>query len=505
MPDLDPSRQDVSRQELDAILRSDLYSFLRAAFSVLEPGATFTRALYLDVLCHALQNVAAGKINRLVVNMPPRHLKSLVTSVIWAAWMLARKPDSKIAIVCHNDSLAGDLARKCKRLIDSDWYQRFAPQVRVRNDRLRDFDTTAGGGVFSASIGSGITGRGFDIIILDDPQAANDVRSPVERESVQVLFDGSISSRLDDQVRGVIVIVQQRLHEDDLSGHVLARGGWTSITMPLVASEAITFSTSNGVWHRGAGNILCEERFPRDKIDDLRAQIGAQNFETQYQQRPGSSVGDLIKAEYLRSISDRPPSATRFFVTADTAMKASAVADYTVFLVIATDGRHHYVVDAIRGHYDVAEMRDIGLRLHQQYRLDKFLIEDSASGPSLCALLKERGRLAELVGVGGKDKETRLQDGMHLFVEGRVFIVGDAPWTVEFRRELVGFPTVKYDDQVDAFTLYLQHIAKQAPLKAVLLSAGGRAVTAGAIAAVPRKGEHPTRPWSGQRRHRRSF
>ena len=126
----------------------------------------------------------------------------------------------KIAIICHNDNLALDFALKCKCLVESDWYRALAPDVRIPpgRDRVKDFGTVAGGGVYAASIESGITGHGFNVIILDDPQSAQDAGSQAERERVKTLFDGVIRSRLDDPVRGAFVVVQQRLHEDDLSG-----------------------------------------------------------------------------------------------------------------------------------------------------------------------------------------------------------------------------------------------------------------------------------------------
>src|ERR1700682_3687825 len=178
-----------------------------------------TERSYLELLGAALMQVDARKVTRLIINMPPRHLKSIVTSVVFPAWVLMRDPKTKIAVICHSDMLAHDLASKCKRLIESEDYRQIAPQVRIRQDRDRrkDFETTRGGGVCAASIASGITRRGFDHIILDDPIAAHDAQSAPERDRVQYAFDDMISSRLDEPARGTITLVQQRLHEADLS------------------------------------------------------------------------------------------------------------------------------------------------------------------------------------------------------------------------------------------------------------------------------------------------
>ena len=271
-----------------------------------------------------------------------------------------RDPKTKIAVICHSDMLANDLASRCKRLIDSDDYRKIAPQVRIRRDRDRrtDFETTRGGGVFFASIASGITGRGFDHIILDDPIAANDAQSAAERDRVQQAFDDMISSRLDEPARGTITVVQQRLHEADLSGYFLSKGGWEILCLPLVAEGEETYKFGNYEWRRPVGDVLLPAHFPEAEIQKIRANNGEAIFATQWQQNPTSTHGELIKPEYLIPIDACPPGATRIFIAVDTAVKKTAESDYTVFLVIATDGNRHYVVDVLRARFDPVERCD---------------------------------------------------------------------------------------------------------------------------------------------------
>jgi predicted phage terminase large subunit-like protein len=496
-----------NRSEMNRVFRADLYSFVKGAFRELEPGTTFASAPYLKVLCHALMEVELGNTTRLIVNMPPRTLKSLVTSVIWVAWMLMRNPSKKIAIICHNDNLALDFALKCKCLVESDWYRALAPDVRIQpgRDRVKDFGTVAGGGVYAASIEGGITGHGFNVIILDDPQSAQDAGSQAERERVKALFDNVIRSRLDDPVRGAFVVVQQRLHEDDLSGYLLSRGGWTHLCIPLVALEQTTYMMGQQTWVRPPSDILCPERLPVHEIEVLQAQLGPQVYGTQYQQAPSSVQGEIIKPEHLKSVLEVPRSATAIFVSVDTAAKNSPTSDYTVFMLTATDYTRHYIFDVIRERLDVGQMRDVALRLYEKYRFEKFLIEDSASGPSLHTLLLENGKRPELINVGSRDKQTRLQDHMHLFVEGRVYIVGDAPWTAIFRKEAESFPLAKYDDQVDAMTLYFEHFAKKSAVKPCILGTSSRMERGLPFSRPPAKGDNPMRPRTGFLGPRRFF
>jgi predicted phage terminase large subunit-like protein len=491
-------REPNDREVLRIACKSDLDTFLQLSFGVLEPGNEFIPAPYLELLSAALMQVADRAVKRLIINMPPRHLKSIVTSVVFPAWLLMRDPQSKIAVICHSDMLANDLASKCKRLIGSDMYRRIAPQVQIRQERDRrtDFETTQGGGVYAASIASGITGRGFDHIILDDPIAAHDARSAAERDRVQQAFDGMISSRLDDPVRGTIIVVQQRLHEDDLSGYFLSRGGWDALCLPLVAEEEMTHKFGDYEWRRPAGNVLLPERFPEAEIQQIRAYSGEAIFATQWQQNPTSTHGELIKPEHLKSIDACPPGATRIFIAVDTAVKQTTTSDYTVFLVIATDGNRHYVIDVLRGRFDPVQICNAAVRLLQRHRVEKLLIEDSASGPGLHAMLAAKGFRSELRPVGGRNKEERLEKHLHFFVDGRIYVLNNQPWTVDFRNELVRFPTARHDDQVDAFTLYLEYMFSKAPARGCILQANSSAdrMTRMMGAQSLRKGEHPMRP-----------
>ena len=209
-----------------------------------------------------------------------------------------------------------------------------------------------------------------------------------------------------------------------------------------------------------------------------------------------SDIYPRIKPEHLIPIDICPPGATRIFIAVDTAVKKTAESDYTVFLVIATDGNRHYVVDVLRARFDQVEMRDAAERLLQRYRVEKVLIEDSASGPGLHAMLAERGLRSERRPVGGRNKEERLAKHLHFFVDGRIYVLKNQPWTVDFRNELVRFPVGSHDDQVDALTLYLEFMFSDAPTRRLILSANSweermaRAMGAQSL----RKGEHPMRP-----------
>ena len=217
-----------------AVMKADLQSFLEGAFPVVDNRWDLEIAPYLEYLVSELTGVAEGRQTRLIINLPPRHLKSVLTSIVFVAWLLGRDPKLRIAVISHSQGLASDLASKTLQLINSDFYRRAFPSLRLRDNgrKAMDFVTTDGGGRYAASFETGVTGRGFDIIIIDDPISAHHVKSEKERSNVNENFDNMIASRLDDQIHGVMIVVGQRMHEDDLSGSLLLKGGWNTSACP---------------------------------------------------------------------------------------------------------------------------------------------------------------------------------------------------------------------------------------------------------------------------------
>jgi predicted phage terminase large subunit-like protein len=490
----------AARRVLLVALATDLVAFLERVFREIEPGKTLLLHPYVKFLCAELMRVAAGVERRLILNLPPRHLKSILASIVFPAFLLGRDPRLRIAVVSHSQSLARTFALQCHRTVSSDWYQEVFPQTSLRADRKGaiDFETTAGGGRYAASFDTGITGRGFDVIIVDDPLSAHDARSPVERERVKETYHGMIASRLDNLALGAIIVVHQRLHEDDLSGDLLAKGGWRHHKLPLVAEEETTYKIGARPWVRSPGDVLLPELFTEEAIRRLRAEQGETIYSTQYQQNPSATEGDLIKRDHIRMFQELPPGACQITLSLDTATKTSETSSYSVCLVIASDGKRHFVVDVFRARVDAVELRDAVLRLITQYKPNKILIEDASSGDSLRAMLKESNHRAELRPTRRQGKEERLESVLHYFVEGRVFVKASEPWSVELLNEWMRFPVGQHDDQVDAMSQYLAW--RQENPQGQFLARGGTSEDRAAVRILgppPPKGMNPMRvpPW----------
>lgn len=486
-----------------AALAADLIAFLEKVFPDIDPRVELQIADYVLYLNEVLQRVTTGQETRVIINLPPRHLKSILISVVWPAWLLGRDPSTRIAVVSHSQALARDLGLKTLRLVESDLYREVFSRTVLRPDRQQaiDFETTESGGRYAASFATGVTGRGFNVIIVDDPISAHAVRSAVERDNVNEDFDGMILSRLDDPQRGAVVIVGQRLHENDLSGFLLNKGGWKHVSLPLVAEEQVTLPLGSKLWIRNPGDVLLPQMWPKAAVDEKRASVGEAIFAAQYQQDPSAAVGELIKPDHLKYFDELPDGNLRRILSFDTAVKVGPNSSYTVCLVIATDGRRHYVEDVLRARLDPVQARDAALNLIAQNRPSKILVEDASSGPGLVQMLKEHHHHCELWPTQGLSKEERLEPRLHMFAEGRVVVKKNQTWTTEFVSELLRFPFGKFDDQVDALSQYLNWAAEKLPATRPILATwdpdDGGSRAAFHLPRPSRKGEHPMRPLKG--------
>ena len=232
----EPAMKDLSPPEYDAILRSDFWFFAQRCFSELNPQAAFATNWHLEVIAAKLTAVREGKIRRLIINLPPRHLKSLMASIAFPAWCLGHDPSAQILCVSYAQDLADKLARDCRSIMMSPWYQQIFPtRLAPHRQAVQEFITTRQGYRLATSTGGVLTGRGADIILIDDPLKPEEALSEAQRKAANEWYDHTLYSRLNDKRHGAIVIIMQRLHEDDLVGHVLAQEPWEVLRFPAIA------------------------------------------------------------------------------------------------------------------------------------------------------------------------------------------------------------------------------------------------------------------------------
>jgi predicted phage terminase large subunit-like protein len=314
------------------------------------------------------------------------------------------------------------------------------------------------------------------VLIVDDPIKAFDAESETERRRVNDWYDGSFLTRLDDQERGVVVVVHQRLHENDLSGHLLEKGGYELLALPAIATEGETLQIADEQFHtRAIGDVLDPSRLGPATLEGLKASIGSRNFQAQFQQQPVPAEGNLFKAVWLKRYTTVPPreSFSRIVQSWDCAAKLASTNDYSACLTWGISRNTYYLLDVHRSRWEFPDLSRAAIAHAEMLRPDTILIEDANSGSALLQWLRQETRL-NVVPIKPKlDKATRAAQQSAAVESGRVYLPESASWLGEFERELLGFPNGKHDDQVDAMVQFLQWAAEAAAREGpIVLPAG---------------------------------
>src|SRR5271170_7652298 len=237
---------DLSRSEYEALLRQDFTTFIARCFQELNPQAELAMNWHLEVIAAKLMEVRRGTIKRLIINLPPRHLKSLMASIAFPAWCLGLDPAAQILSVSYAQDLADKLARDCRSIMTSPWYRQLFPtRLAAHRQAVQEFITTRQGYRLATSTGGVLTGRGADIILIDDPLKPEEALSESQRQAANDWYDHTLYSRQNDKRRGAIVTIMQRLHEDDLIGHLLAQEPWEVLSFPTCKSAGNQEPTRN--------------------------------------------------------------------------------------------------------------------------------------------------------------------------------------------------------------------------------------------------------------------
>jgi hypothetical protein len=241
----------------------------------------------VDAIAHQLMRVHCGESRRLLINQPPRSLKSICVSIAYVAWLLGHDPTRRVIVVSYSSDFAAELHRQFRMVIAAPWYAEVFPELRFAKETGLELVTSQSGSRYATSVGGTLTGRGADLIIVDDPLNANELHSETARKRVIDWYGGSLVSRLNDKHKGPIIVVMQRLHEDDLAGHLLRQGGWKHLNMPAIALVDETVELGHGRTHvRRSGDILHPERESQHALETIKAEVGSLLFSAQYQQQP---------------------------------------------------------------------------------------------------------------------------------------------------------------------------------------------------------------------------
>jgi predicted phage terminase large subunit-like protein len=455
------------RRLLQAILRTDLTAFVERCFSELEPATAYRENWHIRAITHQLDRVARGDCRRLIINVPPRSMKSITVSIGFTAWMMGRNPHLRIMAISYAAELAQKLGADTRMVLESPWFSRTFPGFRISRATREEIATTEKGYRLAGSVGGPILGRGADLIVIDDPiKGLLAALSHAERRRVSEFYDNTLYGRLNDKTKGAIVIVMQRLHEDDLVGHVLGKEDWEVLSLPAVAEEDATYRLGFGpgeVHHRRAGDLLHPDREPAEVLESLRRTLGTLNFSAQYQQSPIPAEGNIIRREWIRRYDERPEAFERTICSWDTASTTMETSDWSVGTVWGANGETFWLLDVVRGRWQVPDLRRRIVDLHREYRADTTVIEETDLGRAIAQDLHRTGQLHPILRTPRFDKTARLLAQSARFEAGQVLLPLSAPWLADYLGELLAFPAGRHDDQVDSTSQALHHLTAVSP------------------------------------------
>jgi predicted phage terminase large subunit-like protein len=442
---------------LDALLRQRLSYFTRRTFATVDPGAIYLHNWHIDLIAEYLTACTYGQITRLLINMPPRYLKSISVSVAWPAWLLGHNPSAKILASSYSDKLSLKHSVDCRLVVQSDWYRRVFPGVVLTPDQNEKskFVTTARGHRIATSTRGTATGEGGDYLIVDDAHDPRRAESPTERNNTIDWYDQTYSTRLNDKIKGVIVAVMQRLHYQDLSQHLIDQGGWTHLVLPAVAEVKTIIDYGRVHKVREVGDILHPEREGQAELERARKTLRTYGYAGQYQQAPVPRDGGMIKTQWVKRYGTAPARPIRVVQSWDTAYKPGQLNDPSVCTTWAETANGYYLLDVWRDRVEYPALKRAVLSLADKYKPAAILIEDKASGQSLIQDIKSTTRLPVIAITPVADKLTRMSTQSPQIESGLVYLPESADWLVDYETELYTFPLSAHDDQVDSTSQYL--------------------------------------------------
>lgn len=440
------------------LLRGNFTFFAQQCFKNLHPGGGYAHNWHMDMLGEYLEACRQAQIRRLIVNIPPRSLKSIVISVAWPAFLLGHNPAERIIAASYVAGLSAKHSIDCRTILQSGWYRELFPGTELSHDQNQKhkFRTTAFGHRIASSVAGSITGEGGNILIVDDPQNPIHIGEERARRKVNKWFDGVFSTRLNNKDKGAILLVMQRLHEEDLTGYLLEKGGWDLLNLPAIAEQMVFHDIGTTFKTRSEWEILHARREDEPLLLTAKRELGSAAFAAQYQQNPVPAQGNIVKREWLRRYGKSPESFIRIVQSWDTAIKAGVQNDISVCMTFGERKEESYVLDVLCFQAEYPQLKRQVKRMAEERRADVVLIEDKASGQNLLQDMRREERHIPVIAICPVASKVNRFAAVSAMIEaGRLFLPQEAPWLAAFEQEVLAFPYGKRDDQVDALSQYL--------------------------------------------------
>ena len=431
-----------------------LVCYVMRAFTELRPGATFHMGFAIRAICHQLERVARGEVRRLMIVMPPRHLKSHCASVAFPVWLLGQDPSARIICMSYGQDLSETFSRDSRRLIEAPWNQAVFPGLKLdpKRSAVSELRTTQNGYRIATSVGGAVTGKGADILILDDPSKAEDIASQTKRDKVWDWFTGTAMTRLDNPRTGAVIVVAQRLHEDDLPGRLLAAGGWEVLELPAIETHERVIDLDQGMeYTRRPGDVLLPDHMGKAEFEAKRREMGTRAYEAQYQQAPTPAGGGIVRTEWFGTIPQnlRRSDYEAIVQSWDTAAVPGESNDYSVCTTWGLLGPYVDLLDVHRQKYLQPDLLRVAAKLRATWKPALLIVETIGSGRGVFDHLRRQSH-SNIRSYKPKDsKVERLSIQSPKIERGEVRLPQSAQWKEAFLSEVAAFPNGKHDDQVD--------------------------------------------------------
>lgn len=447
-------RSDVERKQrlAQAAVRTQLDCFIEPAFKTVH-GAPLEPDWYLSPLCFSLQNALETKSSRLLINIPPRHLKSFTAAICLPAFAIGKNPRLKIAVAVYGEELARQHMRPLTQIMDDRWYRATFPEVQIASRKGNVLTTSLGGNIRYVSVGGAFTGLGINLLIIDDVLKAQDAASSAVRSTAERYVRETAFTRFDDQRRSRVIAISQRLHPYDISW-ALAEQGFEHINLPSVAHEDVKLPTYGGkvvTWRTGE---LLSSRFPHDVLDRLKRQMGTSAFLAQYMQTPMFS--DSMIVDFARLKFEEPfarKDLEYIVMSVDPAVKVSENCDYSAITIFGLVKGKWCLVHAVEKRLEFTDLKALTASLAKEWAADQILIEDCHTGMALWDELRAK-QIGSIVWPPDGDKAERLSVAVDRFYSGEVVFPRISQLVEPLFAQFRNFPE-GHDDLLDSVTQFV--------------------------------------------------
>lgn len=484
---------ELSAEEYTAIIATDQLAFTEHAFSVVSPGDEYDPNWHVECIVEHLKAVEEGEIPRLIINMPPRELKSISTAIAWPAWLLGHDPTRRIICGSYSSPLAMRHSTDTRLIMEEPSYKLAFPHTKIARDQNQKefFQTTQRGFRKAVSVGGSVLGDGGDFLILDDPVKADEALSEAVREKTNLWIDQAFLTRQNDPGKSRVVLVMQRLHEDDPSGHLREKDGWSELVLPAEFKKPTFIEVSKKKWSFDEGDLMNPNRLSKEVLEQKLIDLGPYAYSGQYMQNPAPIGGGEFKRRWIRHYNNlsRNFSAQgmNVYIMVDPASGKKSKSnqnkgykeidqDYTAIVVVGLHSdKNYYVLDIVRDRLNPTERINAVIDLHMKWNKEcgkspKVVYEDYSMQSDAYYIQKAMSDLNyrfPFVSVGGRImKEDRIRRLIPLFENERIYLPRKVIYnTVDGEQvelvtalidEMLTFPVAKHDDLLDAFSRLLE-------------------------------------------------